>query len=92
MIATSSCATDPCSSPFNVDFLATGFPIDQALPVTVTWDGTLIGQSMTATDDTGSIWVTSGYTTPSVPSLAITGSPQGTVSVTVGDLAMTESV
>jgi len=92
MIATSSCATAPCSSPFNVDFLATGFPIDQTLPVTVTWDGNLIGQSMTATDDTGSIWVTSGYTTPPEPYLAIVGSPQGTISVTVGDLTVTESV
>jgi hypothetical protein len=92
MNATSSCAADPCSSPFDVDFLAAGFPIDQTLPVTVTWDGNLVGQSMTATDDTGSIWVTSGYTTPSVPYLAITGSPQGTVSVTVGDLTVTESV
>jgi hypothetical protein len=92
MNATSSCASDPCSSPFDVDFLAEGFPIDQTLPVTVTWDGNLVGQSMTATDDTGSIWVTSGYTTPSLPYLAITGSPQGTVSVTVGDLTVTESV
>ncbi len=90
MIATSGCATDTC--PFNVDFLATGFPIDQTLPVTVTWDGNLIGQSMTATDDTGSIWVTSGYTTPPEPYIPIVGSPQGTVSVTVGDLTVTESV
>jgi hypothetical protein len=90
MIATSGCVTDVCS--FNVDFLATGFPIDQTLPVTVTWDGNVIGQSMTATDDTGSIWATSGYTTPPEQFLAIVGSPQGTVSVTVGDLTVTESV
>jgi hypothetical protein len=92
MIPTSSCTIDPCSSPFDVDFFATGFPIDQTLPVTVTWDGNEIGQSMTTTDDTGSISVTSGYTTPSEPYLAIVGNPQGTVSVTVGDLTVTESV
>ena len=64
----------------------------ETLPVTVTWDGNEIGQSMTTTDDTGSISVTSGYTTPPEPYLAIVGNPQGTVSVTVGDLTVTESV
>ena len=92
LVATSSCATDPCSSPFNVEFIAAGFPIDQTVPVTVTWDGNVLGQSMTTTDDTGSIWETSGYTTPPEPYLAIVGAPQGTVSVTVGGLTITESV
>jgi hypothetical protein len=76
-------ATGICS--FNIEFLATGFPPDDTLPVSVMWNGNVVNQTIMTTDDTGSIWLVDGGATPVLP-YEDGNLPAGTATVTVGNV------
>jgi hypothetical protein len=75
-----NCAAGSVTCTWNIEFIATGFPPDDTLPVAVTWDGTQINSTHMTTDATGGIWLVTVGTTPALP----VADPPGIATVTVG--------
>jgi len=89
LLDTPGCTATSTACAYNIEFVASGFPPDDSLPVSATWNGTAAGFGTTMTTDaTGSISLVSAGTTTPVP----VGSPSGTATVTVGGVTGTYTV